>query len=85
MYLSSLQCTECQRELAAAELQRLCPDCSAPLQATYDLDAVRDAVTPGEIEGRSGGMWRFREVLPDPGEPDAELRPEGADGVASCR
>jgi len=69
MYLRELSCTECDRTVTATELRRLCPSCGSPLQACYDLEAIREAVTPAEVTGRNGGMWRFREVLPDPGEP----------------
>lgn len=37
-----------------------------PLLARYDLAAVRDAVTRGEVERRPPSMWRYRELLPLP-------------------
>jgi len=69
MYLRGLQCTECHEDVPATELQRLCPSCGSPLQALYDLGAVAAAVAPAELSARNGGVWRFREILPDPGEP----------------
>lgn len=37
-----------------------------PIAVRYDLDRVRDAVSPAEFAGREPGMWRYRELLPLP-------------------
>jgi threonine synthase len=36
----------------------------APLLARYDLDQVRDTVTPAEIATRTPDLWRYHELLP---------------------
>ncbi len=35
-----------------------------PILVRYDLDAVRQAVTPAEFTRRPETMWRYRELLP---------------------
>lgn len=41
-----------------------------PILVRYDLDAVRQAVTPTEIARRPETMWRYRELLPHWDEAD---------------
>jgi threonine synthase len=36
----------------------------APLLARYDLERVRDTVTPQDIAARQPDLWRYHEVLP---------------------
>ncbi|MBI1827762.1 MAG: threonine synthase [Planctomycetes bacterium] len=39
-----------------------------PLWVRYDLNAIREAITPGMIAWRPPTMWRYRELLPVPGD-----------------
>jgi threonine synthase len=41
----------------------LCPSCSLPLLARYDLEAAR-AWTRESLRGRQPDMWRYREMMP---------------------
>ncbi|MEV4532573.1 threonine synthase [Asanoa sp. NPDC049518] len=63
MFLSHLSCPRCGARHDSEALTNLC-DCGSPLLARYDLDAVRAAVTPSSIAGRSADLWRYRELLP---------------------
>ncbi len=63
-FLSHLECAMCAKILEADKIHNLCPDCSKPLLARYDLKAAAKAVTPKEISGRKEILWRYREVLP---------------------
>jgi threonine synthase len=54
----------CQQQLEADRLWNLCPDCSKPLLARYDLEAVKKAVNPEKISHRDKNLWRYKEVLP---------------------
>src|ERR1700736_3440697 len=63
-YLSHLECSECQRPYTAEQLQTVAPCCGRPLLAVYDLAALRQIVTPGELAGRVASMWRYHELLP---------------------
>jgi threonine synthase len=51
----------------------LCPSCSMPLLARYDLVAAR-AWRRDSLAGRESNMWRYRELLPlQPGETPVTL------------
>jgi threonine synthase len=45
-------------------VQNLCPVCSAPLIARYDLAAAKNTFTLEAIRTRANTMWRYEEVLP---------------------
>ncbi len=62
--LTHLECSACGYVVDADQLQNLCPVCQSPLLARYDLDRVRDTVTPAQISQRTPGIWRWRELLP---------------------
>jgi threonine synthase len=68
-FLSHLECALCGRGLDADRLWNLCPECSKPLLARYDLEQARRTVTREAIAGREANLWRYRELLPvrDPG------------------
>ena len=62
---TTLRCAACGLDHAVDELQNLCRDCSKPLLAEYDLDAIRADFTPETVRRRAErSMWRFGEVLP---------------------
>jgi len=61
--LSHLECSRTGVRYDADTVQGL-SDVGAPLLARYDLDAVRSAVTPGDLAARSHDLWRYHEVLP---------------------
>ncbi|MGH2495051.1 MAG: threonine synthase [Ktedonobacteraceae bacterium] len=63
-YLSHLECSECQRSYDAEQFQSVSQCCGRPLLAVYDLAALREGVTPGELAGREASMWRYHELLP---------------------
>jgi threonine synthase len=62
-FLSHLECSRTGERLDADAVQGPSPS-GAPLLARYDLDGVREAVTPKEIAGREPTLWRYHEVLP---------------------
>ena len=76
MFLSHLECTETGERVEANALQTLSPS-GMPLQARYDLDAVRAAVTREQVAARRGGMWRWREVMPLPKDGEVVTLGEG--------
>jgi threonine synthase len=45
-------------------VQTYCHDCQTPLLAQYDLEALGSRLGPSDIGRRSGGMWRWHELLP---------------------
>ena len=62
-YLAHLRCSRCDTRYDADLPTGTCT-CGAPLLARYDLDGVRDAVTPAAIGGRPPSPWRYHELLP---------------------
>ncbi len=63
-YLSYLECAFCGKEFEADRLWNLCPNCSKPLLARYDLETARQHLSREEIAGRETTLWRYRELLP---------------------
>lgn len=63
--LTHLECSNCGQTADAGQLQTVCPACGKVLFARYDLDRVARTLTKDAIARRSsGGMWRWRELLP---------------------
>lgn len=62
-FLSHLDCSRTGERLDADVVQGTSP-AGAPLLARYDLDRVRETVTPRDIAAREPNLWRYHEVLP---------------------
>jgi threonine synthase len=62
-FLTHLECSRTGVRYDADTVQGV-SDVGAPLLARYDLDEVRRAVTPADIESRPHDLWRYHEVLP---------------------
>ena len=67
-HLTGLRCSLCQTPFPAEALY-VCDQCLGPLEATYDRDAIRRAVSRELIASRPANLWRYREFLPIDGEP----------------
>ena len=67
-YFTGLRCSLCREPFPATALY-VCDKCLGPLEATYDYDAIRAAVTRELIESRPPNLWRYRELLPIEGRP----------------
>jgi threonine synthase len=65
MYFTHLECaSECGAgPFDPRERHFLCPSCSLPLLARYDLVAAR-AWARDSLTGRAPNMWRYRELMP---------------------
>ncbi|UCG88214.1 MAG: threonine synthase [Gemmatimonadota bacterium] len=63
-YLSNLECGLCGKELEADKIWNLCPECSKPLLARYDLEAAAKAFDKNMLAGRESSLWRYHEMLP---------------------
>ncbi|KID31186.1 threonine synthase [Prauserella sp. Am3] len=66
MSFSSLSHLECSRTGERVEADQVAGTSAAgaPLLARYDLDRVRETVTPKDIAAREPNLWRYHEVLP---------------------
>lgn len=56
-----------------------------PLWVRYDLDAVGRAVDPTQIAKRPPTLWRYRELLPLPGDEDPVTLGEGVSPLLPAR
>jgi threonine synthase len=63
-FLTHLECGLCGTVQDADRLWNLCPACSKPLLARYDLQAAHQALTREGIAGREPTLWRYQELLP---------------------
>ncbi|WP_326834537.1 threonine synthase [Amycolatopsis rhabdoformis] len=66
MSFSNLSHLECSRTGERYEADQVAGTSAvgAPLLARYDLDRVRETVTPADIAAREPSLWRYHEVLP---------------------
>ena len=62
--LTHLECGKCGRTYAADLLMNLCPECSRPLLARYDLTRAAVTLTRDSLRQREPSLWRYEEVLP---------------------
>jgi threonine synthase len=67
-YFSNLKCRECGR-LYPKQAIHVCDFDFGPLEAAYDYDAIKAAISRDILRARKRRMWRYRELLPIDGEP----------------
>ncbi|HEX3966730.1 MAG TPA: threonine synthase, partial [Edaphobacter sp.] len=60
-----LKCNECGKRFGNQPLSA-CPDCLAPLEVAYDLEAVRGIFTRENIAAGPASIWRYAALLPIP-------------------
>jgi threonine synthase len=70
---SGLRCRACGEPAAEAAVF-VCPRCFGPLEAGYDLVALRSRLSRKLLDGREPGLWRFAELLPLSSPPTGGLR-----------
>jgi threonine synthase len=67
-HITGLRCKECGKTWPKEPIAA-CGECWGPLEAVYDLDAVRRTFTRDAIAQRRRDLWRYAELLPLDGEP----------------
>ncbi len=77
MYMTELSCWACGKTYAPDRLHNLSPCCAKPLRVEYDLSAAARATSPDALIGRPQDLWRYREVLPLPGDVEPPSLGEG--------
>jgi len=62
-----LECSrsQCATRLDYSPAQNLCPRCSSPLLARYDLDVARRTLALDALDRRVNSIWRYVEVMPN--------------------
>ena len=68
MFVTHLECSACGLRHDGARLQNLCLSCGKPLFAIVDLAAASRTLKPDSLATREKSLWRYREVLPLPGD-----------------
>lgn len=71
-YLLGLRCRCCDKVIAAEPVS-VCPECFAPVEPTYDYEALKKNLQRETWESRPRNLWRYRELLPLVGPPAVEL------------
>ena len=77
VFLKRLECTACGLEHEWSRLQNLCHSCNKPLFAIVDLAAASRTLTRETLLAREKSLWRYREVLPLPGDVEPVSLGEG--------
>ncbi len=72
-YVSGLRCRECGREYPVEPIY-VCEFCFGPLEVVYDYKKIKRVLTRRNIEKREKNLWRYAELLPVDGEPQAGLK-----------
>ncbi len=72
-FARSLRCRECGTEYPL-DARYVCTECFGPLEVTYDLEALRAALTRDRIEGGPRSLWRYRDLLPVSDNPTVDLQ-----------
>ncbi len=71
-FSTGLKCRECGTTYPA-DARYSCDFCFGPLEVEYDLEAARGVVTRASIEAGPNSIWRYGDLLPDPGVEPVDL------------
>lgn len=71
-FVEQLSCKECGRAYPKEALH-VCEDCFGPLEVSYDYDSIKRTLSREKISARPPSIWRYRELLPVDGEPQAGI------------
>ena len=77
MFLTHLECSGCGLQHQSSHLQNLCFSCGKPLFAIVDLGAASRTLKRETLATREKSLWRYREVLPLPGNVEPVSLGEG--------
>jgi threonine synthase len=69
---TGLVCRECGRAYPLEPLS-ICEVCFGPLGVAYDLGSLAGRISRADIESGPSTLWRYRPLLPFPGEPPIDL------------
>lgn len=71
-FVKGLQCRECGQAYPKQPLH-VCETCFGPLEIVYDYEGIKKVMSREKIASRDKNLWRYRELLPIDGEPQAGL------------
>ncbi|MDQ7858891.1 MAG: threonine synthase [Armatimonadota bacterium] len=84
MAVKVLRCRECGAEVPAGPVY-VCERCFGPLEAVYDLDALRRLPLRERIAAGPRSIWRYVDLLPVDYDPAVDLSPGMTPLVAAPR
>ena len=67
-FVKGLKCKECGNEYPKEPLH-VCEICFGPLEAVYNYERIKEALSREVIEARDRNIWRYKELLPIDKEP----------------
>src|SRR2546423_4816025 len=85
MFLKHLECSACGLKHESSRLQNLCRSCNKPLFAIVDLAAASRTLRRESLRTRDKSLWRYREVLPLPGDVEPVSLGEGGTLLLSAQ
>lgn len=74
MAVERLRCRECGSEVPAGPVY-VCERCFGPLEAVYDVEALRRLPLRTRIEAGPRSIWRYGDLLPVAYDPAVDLSP----------
>ena len=77
MFVTHLECSACGLHHPRSCLQNVCLSCHKPLFAIVDLAAASRTLKRETMATREKSLWRYREVLPLPGDVEPVSLGEG--------
>jgi len=77
MFLTHLDCTACGLQHPWSRLQNVCLVCHKPLFAIVDLALASRTLKRETLATREKSLWRYREMLPLPGDAEPVSLGEG--------
>ncbi len=63
-FLTHLECGFCRAKYEHNKIWNLCPVCSKPLLAKYNLEKAKEEFPKESLKDREKSMWRYKEMLP---------------------
>jgi len=63
-YLTHLECTNCNQNFSADQVQTICCACGKVLFASYDLEKVKQYWQKSHLLQRPHNIWRWFEIMP---------------------
>lgn len=64
MFVKELECLKCGKKFPPSEQIYVCKECGGKLAISYDYDDISERINREELENRSDGVWKYRELLP---------------------
>ena len=72
-FVKGLICKECGEEYPKEALH-VCEMCFGPLEAAYNYEEIKGAISRDIIESRDHNIWRYKELLPVDDDPSIGLK-----------